>query len=98
MALDDTTVRGMVLGILEAYSNPSDESEREIEAILPLLQHAPREKVRAQAAHVSRLWLGTKGRCPIHYRRLLFWRLRHLDNALSGLEKMTRPNRRKKAQ
>jgi hypothetical protein len=94
--IDDKTTRGIVLAVLRAYGEPSEQSEKQIEGILPLLQHAVRPEVRAQAAKASRLWLGTKFRDPIRYRRLMFYRLRHLDNALNDLEKMTRP--RKKAQ
>lgn len=93
--MDNLTVRGIVLGILNAYSEPNEEHEIEIEMLLPLLQHAPTEPVRQQAAKASRLWLGLKHRCPLHHRRLIFYRLRHLDNALSQLETMTRPPKAK---
>jgi hypothetical protein len=92
--LDDRTVRGIVLGILRAYSQPSEKSENEIEAILPLLQHAPNPNVRNQAATCSRLWMATKGRDPIRYRKLIFYRLRLLDHEIENLEKMTRPKTR----
>lgn len=93
--LDRRVVRGIVLHILNAYQEPSDENEAEIEKVLPLLQSADR-LVRDQAAKASRLWMGLKQRCPLHHRRLIFYRLRHLDNALSQLEKMTRPKRKTK--
>lgn len=93
--MDALTVRGIVLGILKAYQTPSEQSEKEIEAILPLLQYAPLPRVREQAAHASRLWLGLRDRCPMHHRRLIYYRLRHLDNALDQLERMTRPVKKK---
>jgi hypothetical protein len=93
--LSPIVVRGLVLHLLAQYQEPSEKSEKEIEKVLPLLYLAE-PKVRAQAAHASRLWMGTKDRCPVHYRRLLFYRLRHLDNALDQLERMTRLKKRKK--
>jgi hypothetical protein len=93
--MDNLTVRGIVLGILRAYMEPSDRHEKEIDALLPLLQHAPVPAVRDQAAHVSRIWLGLRGRCPIHYRRLMFYRIRHLDQELEKLNQMTRPRRKR---
>lgn len=93
---DHRVVRGIVLHILKAYMHPEDpEAERDIEKALPLLMHAD-QPVREQAATVSRLWLGLKQRDPIRYRRLIFYRLRHLDMELERLNQMTRP--KKKAQ
>lgn len=94
---DPRFIRGVVLGILRAYSEPNDQHEKEIEALLPLLQCVTEPKVREQAAKCTRLWLGLDGRCPIHYRRLIFYRLRHLDRELENLEKMTRPRKARMA-
>lgn len=88
---DPRVVRGMVLSILKAYQSPEDpDCEKDIEQILPLLQYAE-QPIRNQAAAVTRIWLGLKHRDPIRFRRLIFYRLRHLDNELSRLERMTRP-------
>ena len=91
---DPRVIRGIVLHILKAYSEPSDSNEKEIEDTLPylLLPNVDRP-VRAQAAQVTRLWLGLKHRDPIRHRRLIFYRLRHLDIALEKLNQMTRPKK-----
>jgi hypothetical protein len=91
---DPRILRGIVLHILNAYQDPSDENEREIDETLPLLlleRFGP--KVTEQAGRITRLWLGLKQRDPIKHRRLIFYRLRHLDNELSKLERMTRPKK-----
>jgi hypothetical protein len=92
--LDPRFSRGLVLRILEAYQCPSDEHEKDIEQMLTLLVHSLPE-TREQAARVSRLWLGLKDRDPIRHRRLIYYRLRHLDNELSRLEALTRPKKAK---
>lgn len=92
--LDPRFARGLILRILEAYQEPSEEHEKDIEQMLTLLVHALPE-TREQAARVSRLWLGLKHRDPLRHRRLIYYRLRHLDNQLAELERMTRPKKAK---
>jgi hypothetical protein len=94
---DPRILRGIVLHILDQYQRPEDpKAEHEIEETLPLLQlERFGLPVREQAARITKIWLGLKGRDPLKHRRLIFYRLRHLDNELSELERMTRP---KKAQ
>lgn len=94
--LDKLTTRSVVLGLLKAYSEPSEESEKEIEAILPLLQYSASSEVRDQAAHVTRLWLGLQGRCGHCHPRLVHYRLHHLDNELEKLNQMTTPKKGKR--
>ena len=92
--VDPRVIRGIVLHILAAYIEPSAQNEKEIEGLLPLLFRAD-PTVRDQAVQVARLWLGLKHRNPISNRRLIYYRLRHLDNALSELELATRPKKEK---
>lgn len=93
--IDARTTRGIVLAVLRAYADPGKKSEKEIEGVLPLLQHCPRPEVRATAAHASRMWMGTFHRDPVRHRRLIFYRLRRLDAALEELERLTRPKQKK---
>ena len=93
--IDERTTRGIVLWILKSYGEPSAKTEKEIEASLPMLRLSRDPVVRMQAAHASRLWMGLRDRDPIRHERLIFYRLRHLDNALNDLERMTRPKRKK---
>ena len=95
MKLNDIRVRGLVLGILRAYANPCLDSQEQIETILPVLRTAPRPKVRELAGHISGMFLGLQGRCPCCYKKLLDYRLRHLDRAIEELDRITKPKRKR---
>lgn len=96
MVLNKIKTRGLVLGILRAYANPGPQSQADIERILPVLRQAPRQDVRDLAGHISGMFLGLQGRCPCCYKRLIDYRLRHLDRAVEQLDEMTRPKKKKR--
>jgi len=57
---DPRFIRGIVLGILRAYSEPNEKHEKEIKTLLPLLQCVTEPKVREQASsqvHSALAWL-----------------------------------------
>ena len=96
MKLTDLRIRGLTLGLLRAYASPSPQSQEEIETILPVLRTAPRPKVRELAGHISGMFLGLQGRCPCCLKRLIDYRLRHLDRAIEELDRITKPKRKKR--
>jgi hypothetical protein len=87
MALDDKTVRGIVLAIIRAYR---DINEAEFEETTVLLQHAPSEEVRKEAAATLRIWVGTKEMDRATHSKLIRYRLRLVDEGVQRLEVQTR--------
>ena len=85
--LDDKTVRGIVLALIRHYR---DINEEEFEQTIALLQHAPSDEVRAEAAAITRIWEGVKGRDATVNPKLIRHRLRLIDDGVQRLEVLTR--------
>ncbi len=85
--LDVKTVRGIVLTLIKHYA---DLNESEFEETLALLQSAPDEAVRLEAASVTRIWEGAKPLDPTTHSKLTRHRLRLIDDGVQRLEVLTR--------
>lgn len=85
--LDNKTVRGIVLALIRHYR---DINEIEFEETIALLQSAPSDEVREEAAAITRIWGGVKGQDAMINRRLVRHRLRLIDDGVQRLEVLTR--------
>ena len=85
--LDSKTIRGVVLAVIKAYRNID---EVEFSETLALLQHAPSDEVRMEAATITEIWNTTKDLDPTTHPRLTRNRLRLIDDGVQRLEVLTR--------
>jgi hypothetical protein len=85
--LDNRCVRGIVLALIRHYR---DINEKEFEETIALLQHAPSDEVRKEAATITGIWEGIKGQDATVNRRLVRHRLRLIDDGVQRLEVLTR--------
>jgi len=85
--LDPKTIRGIVLAIIKAYR---EINEKEFEETLALLQSAPSDEVRMEAATITEIWNTTKDLDPMTHPRLTRHRLRLVDDGVQRLEVLTR--------
>ena len=86
--LDNQCVRGIVLALIRAYQNIN---EAEFEETIALLQSAPDEQVRDEAASITRIWEGSKSLDVTTHAKLIRHRLRLIDDGVQRLEVITRP-------
>ena len=85
--LDNKTVRGIILALIKHYR---DINEKEFEETIPLLQSAPNEQVRLEAALILAIWTGIKDLDATIHPKLIRHRLRLIDDGVQRLEVLTR--------
>jgi hypothetical protein len=85
--LDDRTIRGIVLALIKNYR---DINEAGFEETISLLQHAPSDEVRTEAATITETWNTTKDLDPMTHPRLTRNRRRLIDDGVQRLEVLTR--------